>query len=78
MVKTELISFYDGIAKVNCYPEGNTDKIFQLLLDVEKQKIISNTLNEKGNAYAIHAAWKMFDAYMTTGTLPETATVIWC
>ena len=78
MVQMKLISFYNAIAKVNCYPEGNTDMMFQLLLDVEKQKIISNTLNEKGNAYAVHAVWKIFDSYVTTGTLPETATVIWC
>ena len=78
MVKTELVSFTDGIAKINCYPEGNKNDVFQLEIDVVKQIILNNTLKKKGNPYAIHVAWKMYDLYEENGTLPESTTVIWC
>lgn len=78
MVEIILLSFFNGIAEINCFPEGNAENSFQLTLDVNNQKIIKNTLNTKGNAYAIHAAWKMFDEFLSKKALPEKATVIWC
>lgn len=79
MVGIKLISFENKIAEIKCFPEGKANNnTFRLSLDIENQKIIRNSLNEKGNAYAIHAAWKMFDIYESTGSLPDTAMSIWC
>jgi hypothetical protein len=78
MVKIKLISLKQNIATVLCFPEGKEDAQFTMVLDVQKQAIINNSLNKKGNAYAIHAAWKMYDEYLEKGTLPDTATAIWC
>lgn len=78
MVKIELISFENNIATIICFPEGEENNKFFLKLDMEHQVIIENSLNKKGNSYAVHAAWKMYDIYKETGILPSSATTIWC
>lgn len=76
MVIINLISFNDGLALIDCFPEGKNEKKFQLLLDVEKEKIIENSLKEYNN-YVAHASYKIFDLYATTGNIPKKTTSIW-
>jgi hypothetical protein len=78
MVKINLLSLKQNIATILCFPEGRKENQFTMVIDVQNQAIINNSLNKKGNAYAIHAAWKMYDEFLKTGTLPESATAIWC
>ena len=77
MVEIKLISFDNGIAVIDCYPEGKQEQVFQLKIDVKNKKVLHNPLKFKGSAYAIHAAWKMYDIYDETGTLPQSAVSIW-
>jgi hypothetical protein len=78
MVKISLISLKQNVATILCFPEGKEENQFTMVIDVQNQTIIKNSLNKKGNAYAIHAAWKMYDEYLEKGTLPDTTTAIWC
>jgi hypothetical protein len=78
MVQIKLMSFFKGIAEILCFPDGHEDEQFTLVLDVYNQEIIENSLNEKGNPYVIHAAWKMYNEFAEKGMLPETTFSIWC
>lgn len=77
MVEIHLLALENGFATLECFPEGKENKKFLLKLDLEKQVIVENSLNCKGNAYAIHAAWKMYDEYNSKGTIPQTSVVAW-
>lgn len=78
MVEIKLISFLNDIAKLECYPNGDKARVFILTVNVIDKRIIDCSIDTQYNSYVSHAAWKIFNEYKNTGTIPQTTVSVWC
>ena len=76
MVDIKLLWFTNGKVCIKCVPDGIEEDTFELCLDVEKREIVSST-NLKYSNFATHAAWKVYETYEKTGTIPEKMFAAW-
>ena len=70
------MDFSNGIAHIRCYPEGKTENKFEMALDVNKRQILSISLKNM-NAYAAHAAWKIYRTFAEQKSLPQKLSSTW-
>lgn len=75
MVIVRTLSVEGNIVRILCLPCGKEEEAFELTIDIENCEIFDH---DKYDTYAHHAAYKMFEIYNETGTIPDSCMSAWC
>ena len=75
MIQLENINKVNNLISANVKIIDGTDREFEIVVNIETEDIIKNTLN-KMNSYVAHARYKLLEL-AEESNIPKTAEVVW-